>query len=86
MICSKRFSNDAFFACCDCSSDLQSLLRVFLSDKLFLKCSSDLISLSACQIAFFVEFENDSSRDFELRNERDYDLDDRDANDSDVII
>jgi hypothetical protein len=63
---SKNLSNNSFFDDSRFSLNLKNLFCVSLSDELVLKRSSNLICSSSCQIACFVEFENDASRCFEF--------------------
>jgi hypothetical protein len=63
---SKNFSNDSLFDDSRFSSDLKNLFCVFLNDEFVLKRSWSLICLNSCQIACFVEFENDANRCLEF--------------------
>jgi hypothetical protein len=72
---SKNLSNDSLFDDFRFSSDMKCLLCVnFLNDELILKRSSSLICSSSCQIACFVEIENDASRCLEFWNKCAYDV------------
>jgi hypothetical protein len=72
---SKNLSNDSLFNDSRFSSDMKCLFCVdFLNDELVLKRSSILICSRSCQIACFVEIENDASRSFKLWDKCVYDV------------